>query len=289
MSAETLSTLSRSLRARFAAAGIATPDLDARVLIAGLAGVEPARVLLDGDRPVEAALAARVAAAADRRLAGEPVHRILGAREFYGRAFRLSPATLEPRPDTEILIDAVLPGLAACVKERGTARIVDLGTGTGAILVTLLAEMPGTTGLAVDISAEALSTAAGNAALHGVETRFSTLRSDWFSALEGRFDLIVSNPPYIASAVVDGLSPEVRLHDPRAALDGGADGLDAYRRIAEGAAAHLAEAGTLALEIGYDQQASVTRLMEAHGFTLCAARADYAGQDRVLLFAAKER
>ena len=285
MTGPTRGSLVRAWRARFAEAGVETPDLDARILLAGLLGIESSRLVLDADVVIDPDHLPRLEAAALRRLAQEPVHRILGQREFYGREFTLSPATLEPRPDTEILVDALLPWLLRRVEERGSARVLDLGTGTGALLVTLLAEVPGSTGVAVDLSAEALETAAANAARHGVGDRFEVCRSDWFSAVEGLFDLILSNPPYIASTVVDGLSPEVLLHDPRLALDGGADGLVAYRKIAEGALAHLAPEGTLGVEIGYDQRESVTMLFEDHGFHLRDQRADYGGQDRVLFFA----
>lgn len=276
-----------SVRRRFSEAGIDTAATDARVLIAGLLGLSMTDLVVDDQRSITEEEGALIEAAVQRRLNREPVHRILGKREFYGLDLALSPATLEPRPDTEILVEGLLPYLQAMVAAKGTARFLDMGTGTGAIALALLRECPGTAALATDISEQALETAERNAALHGLDGRFHTLHSNWFEAVQAKFDMIVSNPPYITSRVVGELEPEVRLFDPMAALDGGADGLDAYRAIAEGASAHLEADGIVGLEIGFDQKDSVSALFLRHGFMLLEAKCDHGGQDRVLIFRSK--
>ena len=219
-----------------------------------------------------------------RRIAGEPVHRILGFRDFYGLRLFLSPETLEPRPDTETLVDAILPFLRQLAAREGNCRILDLGTGTGAIAVALLAEVPQATAVGVDISAEALATAARNAKENGLSERFETVRSDWFEKISGSFHVIVANPPYIPTEELETLQGEVRKFDPARALDGGADGLDAYRKIAGQAEAYLETPGRVAVEIGHTQKEEVTRLFEAAGFSVVEARKDLGGRDRVLVF-----
>lgn len=281
---ETLGALQRWLREQLTALGCDDPSGDARVLLSGLLGVQPVVLLLESQRALQAGEFERVVAALERRKRHEPVHRILGRREFYGLDLLLSQATLEPRPDTEILVDRMLPHLQPIAQARGRVNVLDLGTGTGAILLALLSECSDAFGTAVDLSADALETARRNADAHGLSQRVTTLQSDWFASVEGRFDIIVSNPPYITTAVVAGLAPEVRDFDPPAALDGGPDGLDAYRAIAEGADAHLTEDGLLGVEIGYDQKDSVTEIFSRVGFFLAEAARDYGGNDRVLIF-----
>lgn len=271
-------------RRRFADAHIDDAATDARVLIAGLLGLSMTDLVVDDGRILTGEQRDLIDKAVLRRLNHEPVHRILGKREFYGLDLALSPATLEPRPDTEILVEGLLPYLRAMVDAKGAARFLDMGTGTGAIALALLSECPGTAALATDISCDALETAQNNASRHGLEGRFHTLRSDWFAGVHARFDMIVSNPPYITSQVVSELDPEVKLFDPMAALDGGADGLDAYRAIAEGARAHLEPDGIVGLEIGFDQKDSVSALFLMHGFMLLEAKCDHGGKDRVLIF-----
>ncbi|HBF32119.1 peptide chain release factor N(5)-glutamine methyltransferase [Rhizobium sp.] len=271
-------------RRQFSAATLDDAAGDARTLIAGLLHLSMTDMLVHDNRVLTHDEITLINSAVQRRLNHEPVHRILGHRAFYGLDLALSSATLEPRPDTEILVERLLPHLHSIVAAKGDARFLDMGTGTGAIALALLQECEGATALATDISNEALATASDNAARHGLQERFQTLRSDWYSAVTGRFDMIVSNPPYINSAVIDELSPEVRLFDPMAALDGGADGLDAYRAIAAGACAHLQPGGLVGLEIGYDQNETVTALFLAHGFTLVDASRDHGGQDRALIF-----
>ncbi|MDK9698019.1 MAG: peptide chain release factor N(5)-glutamine methyltransferase [Siculibacillus sp.] len=234
---------------------------------------------LGGDRPIEAASADRLAAAAARRLAGEPVQRIVGSAGFFGRDFALTPATLVPRPDTETLVEAVL----AAFPPGETFLFADLGVGSGAILVTLLAERPAAIGVATDLSVEALATARANAAALGVADRAHFVRASYARALApGRFDAIVSNPPYIAGAEIETLDEEVRRHDPRLALDGGTDGLDAYRALVPEAVAALRPDGLLALEIGWRQAAEVAALIGTNGFERIATLPDLAGRDRVI-------
>jgi release factor glutamine methyltransferase len=241
--------------------------------------------LLEGEKPVSPESVARVEAAVRRRLAREPVHRILGRREFYGLDLALSAGTLEPRPDTEILVDVILPHLKAMVMQGRKPKLVDLGTGTGAIALALLHECPEVEAVGIDISEDALKTAIDNAERNGLASRFATRAGPWFDKTAERFDIIVSNPPYIRSDVVKGLEPEVTKFDPMAALDGGPDGLDAYRAIAQSAASHLEDQGIIGLEIGFDQRDDVTQIFELEGFFLVEERRDYGDNDRVLVFA----
>lgn len=230
--------------------------------------------------------AVRVENAIVRRLDREPTYRILGRRPFLGLLLSLSADTLEPRPDTEILVERLVPIAKGIVAAKGTCRLLDLGTGTGAICLGLIDAVPGVSGVGTDISAGALETARANAHINGLSDRFETVESDWFAAVGGRYDIIVSNPPYIRSQIVDGLAEEVRRFDPRRALDGGEDGLDAYRKIAEGALPHLEDGGVVAFEIGFDQKEAVARLMAGNAFRLIEAASDLGGNDRVLVFAA---
>lgn len=271
-------------RQSFGQAGLANAAADARLLVGGLLGLSQGQIVAGHDAAVAGEDAQRVIAAIERRLRHEPVHRILGHRTFYDLDLRLSPATLEPRPDTEILVDRILPHLKAIIVSKGGAQVLDLGTGTGAIALSLLKECPEARAMGTDISTEALATAQQNADLNGVSDRFSTVQSRWFDDIDGRFDIIVSNPPYIRADVIKTLAPDVRDFDPLAALDGGPDGLDAYRAIAAGTKAHLAADGLVALEIGFDQKADVSDIFRTHGFSLVEAARDYGGNDRALLF-----
>lgn len=280
-----LSRLLSELRAELVAAGIDDAATDARSLICGILGVSLTDIVLHGERAVSSADVSRVRAALVRRKDREPVHRILGHRSFRGLDLALSPDTLEPRPDTEVLVEAVLPVARKFVQAAGRVSILDLGTGTGAICLALLDECPQATGTGVDISRGALETAAANAVSLGLSGRFSTVESDWFDKIDGCFDIIVSNPPYIRSSVIGDLAPEVRRFDPAAALDGGPDGLDAYRTIADGAGRFLARDGVVALEIGFDQKEQVIGIFESRGFVTAGAFRDYGDNDRALVFA----
>ncbi|MFS8125042.1 peptide chain release factor N(5)-glutamine methyltransferase [Rhizobium sp. BR 250] len=271
-------------RKRLQAAGIDDPLLDARLLIAEVVDFSLTDFVMKPDRPVTVEENTRIITMIERRASGEPVHRILGHREFHGLDLLLSKETLEPRPDTEVLVDTLLPALKKVVLARGSARILDMGTGTGAIALALLKECPDATGIGSDISADALETAARNAARNGLAGRFETIRSDWFEKISGRFDIIVSNPPYIRTDIVATLDQEVRNHDPMAALDGGQDGLAPYRLIAADAGRFLVENGIVGVEIGFDQRLDVSAIFASHGFSLLDAVKDYGGNDRVLTF-----
>ena len=280
----TLGPLLRHVRRVLEAAGVAEAALDARLIVEHATGATRTDLLLSPGRAVRPEGARAAAAMLERRLAGEPVFRILGHREFHGLRLALSPGTLEPRPDTEALVDLALPHVRAMASRHGACRILDLGTGTGAVALALLKEEPLATALATDISQDALATAAANADMTGMATRFRTVRSDWFEAVEGRFHLVVSNPPYIASNEVELLAREVREHDPRAALDGGPDGLDAYRAIAAGVERHLEADGMVAVEIGIGQAHAVEAIFARHGFRLAERAEDLGGVLRVVAF-----
>lgn len=281
---EPLDALLRRLRGTLAAAGIADAALDARLLVEQATSTDRIDMIRDPGRliPAESVLAAETAIA--RRLAGEPVHRILGQRGFYGLTLQLSADTLEPRPDTETLVDLVLPRLRAIAAERGRCCILDLGTGTGAIALALLSQIPQARAVAADIAPGALATARRNAEANGLADRFETVLSDWFGDISGRYDAILSNPPYVSIGEYAALSPEVKDHDPPRALLGGADGLDAYRAIAAGFAPHLDARGMVGLEIGSGQKAGVTAVFEAAGLRLLDAAKDIGDRDRALVF-----
>jgi release factor glutamine methyltransferase len=277
----TLGEAVRRARRRFAEAGLPSPDLDARWLLAHALDRDERRMMLEADAPLASEEAALVEAVIARRLAGEPVDRILGEREFWGLPFRLSPETLSPRPDTETLVEAALAALAG----RGTApRILDLGTGSGAILVALLHDCHGAFGIGVDRSEGAARQARANAVTNGVGSRAAVLVGDWDAGLDGRFDLVVSNPPYIATCDLAGLDAEVREHDPRLALDGGADGLDAYRRVVAAAARLLVPGGVAVIELGIGQEEAVAALAGSAGLVVGGpARRDLGGVPRALV------
>lgn len=271
----------RLLSECFAAQNI--PETDARFLLLGVLDLRHVDLALHGDRPIGPRGAERLNDALHRRLAGEPVARILGMWEFWGLPFRLSPETLVPRPDTETLIAAALQ---TAPDRDAPLRILDLGTGSGCILVALLSELPRATGIGLDRSEGALRTARANAVATGVADRAGFVAADWCDPLAGRFDLVVANPPYIVSGVIAGLDREVREHDPVVALDGGPDGLDAYRRILDAVSRGLlSEAGMLHLEIGYDQAEAVAAHGAGCGLTARGITRDLAGHDRVVSFA----
>jgi release factor glutamine methyltransferase len=259
-----------------------TPSLDARLLLQHATGLSHAALIADPERVVEVDVVATFEALTKRRAAFEPVSRILGTREFYGRSFCVTPAVLDPRADTEVLIDVCL----AKLDRTQPQRVLDLGTGSGCIAVTLLAERPLATGVAVDVSVAALAIAQENATSFGVSPRLSFVQGHWFSSVEGGFDLIVSNPPYIETETIAGLDVEVKDHDPHLALDGGVDGLDCYRAIASGACAHLNRSGRVIVEIGAGQAAGVTAIFSQSGFVLAEQRLDLGGHVRVLAFIA---
>ena len=258
---------------RLAAAGAPDAAGDALALLAFALGVPRHSVRGELSQPLPAPARAAFAAAIEARALRQPVSQILGWREFWKHRFRVTQDTLDPRPETETLVAAAL--------ELPWDTLLDLGTGTGAILLSLLAERPHARGLGVDMSQAALDVAQDNARALGITADFR--RSDWFSAVEGRFGLILSNPPYIALDEMAALSPEVREWEPRLALTDGGDGLGAYRAIVAGAGVHLLPQGWLAVEIGPTQGAAVAGLMAAAGFRRIALRPDLDGRDRVVM------
>jgi release factor glutamine methyltransferase len=264
---QTVDAARRALTARFKSAEIESAELDARLLAGAALGLDLTGIIAAANRKVTAEESKRLDGLARRRLGGEPVARIVGAKEFWGLPLKLSPATLVPRPDTETVVECALELLRRDGASERSLRIADLGTGSGAILLALLSELPRAQGFGTDISADALKTARGNAERLGLADRARFVRCDYASALTGPFDLIVSNPPYIRSADIEGLAVEVRDHDPRAALDGGADGLDAYRALIPQAAALLAPGCTLVVEAGQGQSDQIGALMTAAGLS----------------------
>ncbi len=280
----TVDELASQMRKRLAEAGITDPLTDTRLLVGEAIGFSLTDFVLNGKRPVSQDEIARIEAMIARRECGEPVHRILGHREFYGLDFMLSAGTLEPRPDTEVLVDALLPHVKRLIAEKGTVRILDMGTGTGAICLALLHQCPDATGVGSDISRDALDTALNNARRNGLENRFEAVESHWFGQILGRFDIIVSNPPYIKTEIIQTLDRDVRNFDPMLALDGGEDGLSPYRSIAEKAVDFLNEGGVIGVEIGYDQKMDVMAIFASNAYGCAQAITDYGGNDRALIF-----
>lgn len=277
---DTLRELIKRASEHLATRGIETAALDARLLLQTASGLRHEEIVAEPDLILSADVTAHFWSLIERRSAFEPVSRILGNREFFGRSFRVTADVLDPRADTETLIGAVL----ALAKGKGPLRILDLGTGSGAIAVTLLAELPGTAAVASDLSAAALEVAKGNAEALGVANRVSFVQANWFDGVDGQFDLIVSNPPYIPLGDIAGLAADVREFDPPKALDGGPDGLEAYRRIASGAGGHLAPKGHVILEIGAGQENAVNDLFRGQGFNRESRHFDLAGHVRCLVF-----
>lgn len=259
---------------RLRAAGVADPARDARILLVSALGIERSRLTLvvtDDLLPAtQIAYEALITSRADR----QPVSQIIGYREFFGRKFKVTTDVLDPRPDTERLIEAAL--------DKPFGRVLDLGTGSGCILLTLLAECPDATGLGVDTSSAALAVARANAKTLKLDERAVFAPSDWFAGVEGCFDLIVANPPYISAAEMNGLEPEVRNWEPRIALTPEGDGLDAYRAITKDVGRFLGKGGRVLLEIGPTQGRAVISMLQAHGFATCRVLQDLDGRDRVV-------
>lgn len=275
-----LSDFYQIVKQRFQEAGVATPALDARLLICHALNLShetfvmrSAELLTDGQQNAAGALIAQ-------RLTGRPVSKIIGRKEFYGREFITTDDTLDPRPDSEVLIDGILANLG---DSQAALRLLDLGTGTGCLLLTLLKELPNATGIAVDQSRAALDVAQRNAAWLGIADRAAFLHSDWLDAVSGRFDLIVSNPPYIPQSDIDTLQPEVRLFDPMAALVGGPDGLDPYRQIIPLLPHVLNPQGIAAFEVGQGQDKDVAQMLYDAGFATVSIFPDLAGINRAVI------
>ena len=259
-------------------------DLDARLLVEFFTSTTRKDEILNPDFQVGNDALQRLDKAIVERLNGKPVYRIIGKREFYGLEFHLSADTLEPRDDTEALVDLVLPEIRSIADRYGEAKIVDMGTGTGAIAIALLANVDRLKATAVDISDDALKTASLNAENARVADRFSSLKSDWFSGFSGTFDMIISNPPYIPESEISTLATEVKKYDPIRALSGGKDGLQFYRKLAEESRLFLKPHGMIAVEIGTSQEKDVIALFSENGFELKKTRKDLNGILRALLF-----
>lgn len=266
---------------RLVAADIDEPRREARLLVMTALGIDLA-TLMRGEQILLGPAATRLAALLLRREAHEPLSRIIGRREFFGLDFELNAATLDPRPDTETLVEAVLTDVDAGVGRAASLALLDLGTGTGAILLALLANLPAARGVGVDLAREAVAMARQNAERLGLSARAAFRQGDLFDGIDGAFDIIVSNPPYIASAEIATLEPEVRLHDPHLALDGGPDGLSFYRRLIADAPSRLAPEGFLALEVGFGQARAVVGMMDVAGFRTVGVRHDLGGIARVV-------
>jgi release factor glutamine methyltransferase len=280
----TYDALLRDAAVALASAGIDNVRFEARLLLARAADLSVEQLIARGGDPVPAATLAVLRELTARRIRREPMAYILGEREFWGLAFKVSPAVLVPRPDSETLIETALDLLPDRTRPL---RLLDLGVGSGCLLLTLLREYPEATGVGVDVSEAALAIARENADSLGVAARARlTLgdwrQPDWIERLEGPFDLVVSNPPYIESRTIDGLMPEVARHEPRLALDGGADGLDAYRLIAAAAPRLIVPGGWLLAEGGEGQTTDIAGIFAAAGLSPEPARKDLAGVERVV-------
>nr|WP_149867410.1 peptide chain release factor N(5)-glutamine methyltransferase [Bartonella apihabitans] len=279
-----LSDVLKKTRKLFRDKKLENADLDARLLVEFVTSTTRTDEILNPDLQVSDEALQRLDKAIFERLNGKPVYRIIGKREFYGIEFQLSADTLEPRDDTEALVDLALPEIQAIIGQCGEAGIVDMGTGTGAIAIALLANVDGLKATAVDISDNALEAASLNAKNAGVADRFTPLNSDWFFSLSGKFDMIISNPPYIRESQICSLATEVKKYDPLRALSGGQDGLQFYRKLAKEGRPFLKPHGMIAVEIGKGQEKDVIALFSESGFELKKTRKDLNGILRALLF-----
>ena len=266
----------------FRNAGIEEPEADARVLIGRALGLDRAKLIAQDTRALQADEIDAIAKLAARRLAREPVARILGEKEFWSLPLAVTPDVLVPRPETETVVELALERLARDGRRTANLRILDIGTGSGALLLALLSELPDAIGTGTDISARALATARANAVRNGLAARCQFIACDIAAGVNERYDVIVSNPPYIQTSEIAVLAPEVRDHDPRIALDGGHDGLDAYRAIAGEARRLLAPGGWLIVELGAGEEPLVRELFIQAGLVVNAVRADLAGIPRAL-------
>jgi len=278
----TIAAERRALAEKLRQAGIDSADVDARLLMTHALGIDRAALVANGERALSADQAKAIDALAARRLAREPVSRIFGTKEFWSLTLQVSPAVLVPRPETETVVEAALDALTRDGLRKEKLRVLDIGTGSGALLLALLTELPNATGTGTDISAAALDVAHANAERNGLASRCTFVACDIAAGVAGPFDLIVSNPPYVARGDIASLAPEVRDYDPALALDGGADGLDGYRAIAADARRLLAPGGRLIVELGMGQEPAVRTLFTKAGLTAGTARNDLAGIARAL-------
>ncbi|WP_273754587.1 peptide chain release factor N(5)-glutamine methyltransferase [Bartonella sp. MM73XJBT.G] len=284
MNAYTLNNVIRQTQEKLRTQGVSEANLEAKILVEWITNTNASDRILQPNLCLSFEQIAQLESAIQRRIAAEPVYRIIGVREFYGISFTLSQETLEPRPDTETLVDLVLPFIKKQSEKSEKITLLDMGTGSGAIAIAILKQVPQSYAVAVDISENALKTAKKNAENADVINRFTPLLSDWFDSVTGQFDLIVSNPPYIPEKDIQNLAKEVRLYDPLRALIGGKDGLDFYRRLSDKAANYLKAEGYIAVEIGSSQEKEVCDLFEKNGFKCLEMRKDLNGIPRALLF-----
>lgn len=276
----TIAELLAEGRRRLEEAAIASPSLDARILLAHAAGLDQAGVIAASSAMADAETRSCFGALIERRCAGEPVSRIIGKREFFGLEFRLDASVLDPRPETEMLVEAAIADHALA---RGQVRFADIGTGSGAIAIAILVHLPGAVAVATDISREALAVARDNAVRHGVADRLTFVRTSILEDCSGEFDFLVANPPYIPSDDIAYLQAEVRMFDPKTALDGGADGLDIVRAIAASAGRRLKPGGRLYLELGIGQVEAVREIVIHHGLDVGSINTDLSGLPRMLI------
>ena len=267
-------------RRQLRAAGIEDAGREARLLLGHAAGLDAAAIIGHPERRLAPAAMRTMADAVSDRARRRPMAQVTGSREFWSLAFRVTPATLDPRPDSEAVIGAVLDHVG---DRRAPRKVLDLGTGSGCLLLALLSELPNATGLGTDISAEAIAVAAANAGTLGLRQRALFAVADWDGGLTGRFDIVVCNPPYIPAGEIDLLAPEISRYEPRRALDGGRDGLDAYRALAPLIARRLAGGGLAAIEIGAGQRSMVESIFAGAGLAATACVADLAGVSRCLV------
>lgn len=265
-------------RKRLEAAGLESPVLDARLLVEAGAGVSRLDIVTDPRRELTEAQVSGVLSLVERRLAREPVAHITGRRHFWKQELQVNPSVLIPRPETEFVVEAALEALPF----EQPSRVLDLGVGSGAILLAILADRPLARGAAVDISEEALAVARANADALGLSSRITFVRGDWFDAPSGPYDVVVSNPPYIPRAEIETLAPEVARYEPHLALDGGSDGLDAYRIIAPLLPSLLKPGGAFAFEVGQGQAEAVSDLAAKAGLGEITVQNDLAGVARVV-------
>ena len=278
----TLEAARHALAESFRQAEIDSAEADARLLIAHALGIDRAELMANGGRALSADEAKAIDALAERRLKRAPIARIFERKEFWSLNLQISPAVLVPRPETETIIEAALDAAVRDALQMEKLRILDIGTGSGALLLALLSELPNATGIGTDISAAALEVARGNAERNDMAARCTFIACDIATGLQGPFDLIVSNPPYVARGDIASLSPEVRDYDPTVALDGGTDGLDGYRAIAADAKSLLAQGGRLIVELGMGQETAVRALFTKAGLAVADAHDDLAGIPRAL-------
>lgn len=280
---ESVSEATRRIARSLAAAGVDTPELDARRLVAAAMAASAADLMAHPERRLDGRQAGVLADFASRRARREPVSRILGTREFYGRPFLISPATLDPRPCSETLVTAVLDIVEEMGSSTGPLRLIDVGTGSGCLIISLLAELPNATGLGTDVSSDALAIAARNAELNCVSDRLELRQIRSLHGVEGRFDIVVSNPPYIPAKEIAGLEPEVKDFDPRGALDGGDDGFDVYRDIADDIN-RVVPQGWAVFEVGAGQARDVEAILrhrvENGATSHCRTWSDLGGHTR---------